>query len=1393
VGTDLTGPVNASFSYPTYGPGSTFYVYIDVINVTSLLGYQVGFTFNSTYLQVTNVTDTGYLTSAGGTLLASFGFADHGLSSVYNKTGDVYAVGEELSTGPYVTGSGALVKVGFKIASFSPPYTPPYPGGFVSMMHFNVTSGDNHELILTSSDGTDITPPLSQINHGFFKLAVTPRSPTASLTITPASVILGTPQTFNATASTPGWNGYANVPIDWYYFNFGDGHTLNQTSPVTTHTYTAIGAYIANVTVHAGITGTSSVAHTATVLPTPPLVTISPTSVTLDVGQSQNFTSSVSGGAWPYSYQWYLNGSPVSGATGFSWIFAPGSPGSYSVYVNVTDSIGQRAKSNIATVTVNSAPSVTISPSSATITLGQSQKFTSTVSGGTLPYSYRWYLNGSLVSGANSSSWTFKPLSVGIYEIYVKVTDAVNVVAQSGNAQLKVTPPPVIAVTISQSRSIIDVGQSVYFSSTVSGGKPPYTYQWYLSSIPVAGANYSTWTFVPSSAGTYQVFLKATDSTGLVGESNNATVTVNPALGALVSPTSVVLDIGKPWTFIANPFNGTSPYLSYQWYINGAPVINATGATWTYTPFVTGAWTVNVTVTDSAGVTCTSNTVFVMVSSAMNPTISPLSVVMDVGQSQLYVVSVSGGTGPYSYQWYQWFPSGSEPFAGANKTSFDFTASFVGLNLIYVEIKDSLGTKVDIGATATVNPLPSVSISPSSATIDVGQSQAFTSSASGGTLPYSYQWYLNGSLVSGANSSSWTFAPISPGTYEIYLETKDKLGTLAVSNTAVIIANSPPKIFVTPTSVALDVGESWTLRASTFNGTSPYSSFQWYLDGSPVPEANNSTWTYTPLLVGSQTIVVTATDSVGFESTSNTVIVTVNAAMNLTISPASATLDFGQSQTYTVRVSGGASPYSYQWYQWFSSGSKPFAGATSATFVFTPSTLGLNIIYVVITDSLGVKVDWGATANVNPPLVASISPKSVAMDIGMSQLFTSTVVNGTQPYKYQWYIDNVPGPTSSAWTYTSTVASVGNHTIYVSVTDAVNFVVHSNNATIIVNPPLKVNVSPTSATTDLGLSISFKSNITGGMTPYNYQWYVNGTLVGATGTMFTIIPTSVGKYVVSSVVIDAFGFTASNTASATINPDPTVTLSPTSISIQLGNNQTFTASVTGGTQPYYYQWYVNGVLRIQTTVATFTFSPSTISTYYKLFVTIIDTAGLNATSNTAIINGHDVAVNKVFPVDNASNNALKTIFAKGFPMGIRIGVADIGYYPETFKVTAYANSTAINSQNVTLASGGIASITIIGTANLAYGSYVISAYAWPVTGEVNLANNRLANSTTTIKVTIPGDVNGDGVVNILDVTIIALNWLKPVPPGPANADVNGDGVINILDVTQMSLNWLKKS
>jgi hypothetical protein len=169
-------------------------------------------------------------------------------------------------------------------------------------------------------------------------------------------------------------------------------------------------------------------------------VSISPTTSKIKVGESVTFTSTVTGGVPGYSYKWYLNGTEVSGAISPTWTFAPVTSGTYNVYLNVTDSIHNTAKSNTASVTVAPALKVSISPTSASILVGQSVAFTSSVSGGYPLYSYQWYLGGVQVSGATLGTWTFTPTASGIYYVYLQVKDSNNNIAQSETAKITVIP-----------------------------------------------------------------------------------------------------------------------------------------------------------------------------------------------------------------------------------------------------------------------------------------------------------------------------------------------------------------------------------------------------------------------------------------------------------------------------------------------------------------------------------------------------------------------------------------------------------------------------------------------------------------------------------------------------------------------------------------------------------------------------------------------------------------------------------------------------------------------------------------------------------------------------------------------------------------------------------------
>jgi len=143
----------------------------------------------------------------------------------------------------------------------------------------------------------------------------------------------------------------------------------------------------------------------------------------------------------------------------------------------------------------------------------------------------------------------------------------------------------------------------------------------------------------------------------------------------------------------------------------------------------------------------------------------------------------------------------------------------------------------------------------------------------------------------------------------------------------------------------------------------------------------------------------------------------------------------------------------------------------------------------------------------------------------------------------------------------------------------------------------------------------------------------------------------------------------------------------------------------------------------------------------------------------------------------------KSIIGQGYNLPMNITIMNYGAYSETFNVTLYVNETLVELQTVTLASGNFTTVTFTwNTTGFAKGKYTISAATDTLLGEAYTEDNTLRDSW--VIVTIPGDVNGDRLVDVSDLVLTvnaipsALGW----PNWDSNADINGDGVCDISDL-----------
>jgi hypothetical protein len=174
---------------------------------------------------------------------------------------------------------------------------------------------------------------------------------------------------------------------------------------------------------------------------------------------------------------------------------------------------------------------------------------------------------------------------------------------------------------------------------------------------------------------------------------------------------------------------------------------------------------------------------------------------------------------------------------------------------------------------------------------------------------------------------------------------------------------------------------------------------------------------------------------------------------------------------------------------------------------------------------------------------------------------------------------------------------------------------------------------------------------------------------------------------------------------------------------------------------------------------------------------------------------HDVAVTNV--------TSLKRVICLGFTGNVTVTVENLGGNTETFNVTTYANCTATGNTtsiaafiNVTLVSGASTSlVSVWNTTGFAKGNYTLSAYAWPVQGETDTADNNFTGGW--VVVSMVGDLTGgsenpwdfvpDGVVDGSDLSMVAKcygSWPAAPPPmiWNANCDVNNDGVVDGSDL-----------
>jgi len=824
--------------------------------------------------------------------------------------------------------------------------------------------------------------------------------------------------------------------------------------------------------------------------------------------------------------------------------------------------------------------------------------------------SYAWFKNGVAIQNATTSRYEITNFQVANADVYfVKVSNACNTPAQSANIRLTLKDKPSIT-SFSTSPQTICTGSN--YTIQVSGndnGGGTITYQWKKGASNISNSNAATYTLSNIQSGDaalYSVTLSngcgnVTSSDFQLNVNQKPSITVNP------NPTNV-LCAGATLTLNADVISATS----YKWQKDGVDIGNTTKTLTIPSVAASNAGVYTFVATNDCG-NSTSGTAQVTIKD--KPSITSISAPTNVcagATASLVATVVPNGDNNLTHAWAlngTAVPNGN----GATLVVPNFQAANAGTYSFTVTNSCGSSSSATNNQNVTIQLITTPSISTiSNQSVCINTSLLVPTTITNlGSISPTYQWYFNGSAISGQTSSQLNISNIQTNKAGRYFVTVNNGCTPTISsNEFNVTVLDAPTIQTHPTALTEACSASRFTLSVAANNTQSY---QWFKNDVAINNATSSSYTIASVASSdAATYKVVVSNSCGNNVTSNAAVLVVKSAPTVQTSATSNTLCVGSSHTLLVSaVTNNGGSLTYQWKK----GGVNIPNATTASLVLTNlQTSSAGIYTVEVTNSCGTTTSPDYTITVSQAPIITLDPISQALCAGATATFTANVTGSTS-VKWQKNGVDVGNTTTTLSLSNIAAANAGSYTLLATnscgtTTSAV--------ATLTVNNKPTINSLTSSSPVCAGATATITSAVTpNGDNNLTYSWSLNGTAVN--GNLPTLsIPNfqsaNAGTYAI--VVTNSCGSTTSSaTTILQLQPTPSVT----NIS-----DQTVCRNSTVNVAPVYtnvsgsnvtYQWYFEGNALNNQTAAQLNISNIQTTQAGRYFVTVNN--GCNPESSAA--------------------------------------------------------------------------------------------------------------------------------------------------------------------------------